>query len=101
MGSRSMFTVATGGLRLDVPEENLADARVILAQHWTIPECNDLLDSEDDEQLVAREASRDRRARAMRAIVWVMVAPPITSFVVGIVGLAVVLILGLAGYFNR
>ena len=37
MGSRSNFTVATGGVELKVPEDSVADARVILDQNWTIP----------------------------------------------------------------
>jgi hypothetical protein len=101
MGSRSMFTVATGGVSLDVPQEHLADARVIMAQDWTIPEGELQDDGDDQEEGAASDASRDRRGRVMKAIVWFMVAPSIIGFVVGILGLVVVLILGLAGYFNR
>lgn len=35
MGSRSMYQVATGGVRLEVPEGLAADARVILSQTWS------------------------------------------------------------------
>ena len=35
MGDRSMYQVATGGVRLRVPEDLAADARVILAQTWS------------------------------------------------------------------
>ena len=34
MGSKSMYHVATGGVRLQVPANLLADARVLLAQYW-------------------------------------------------------------------
>ncbi|QEH37368.1 hypothetical protein OJF2_59580 [Aquisphaera giovannonii] len=34
MGSRSMYQVATGGIRLKVPEPLAAEARVILSQTW-------------------------------------------------------------------
>ncbi len=43
MGSASMYQVATGGVKLQVPEPLLADARIILAQSWSLP-----VDSEDD-----------------------------------------------------
>ena len=37
MGSRSMYAVATGGLKLQVPRPLEADARVLLSQSWTSP----------------------------------------------------------------
>ena len=35
MGSPSMYPVATGGVRLQVPDTLLADARVVLSQDWS------------------------------------------------------------------
>ena len=35
MGSRSMYHVATGGVRLKVPEHLAGDARIILSQTWS------------------------------------------------------------------
>jgi hypothetical protein len=35
MGDRSMYQVATGGVRLRVPENLAADARIILSQTWS------------------------------------------------------------------
>jgi hypothetical protein len=35
MGSRSMYQVATGGVRLQVPDSLAADARIILSQTWS------------------------------------------------------------------
>jgi hypothetical protein len=46
MGDRSMYQVATGGVRLRVPENLAADARVILSQTWTATAA--ALDIEDD-----------------------------------------------------
>ena len=47
MGSRSMYTVATGGVRLKVPEPLAADARVVLSQTWSALAAE--LDIENDE----------------------------------------------------
>lgn len=35
MGSHSMYAVATGGVKLQVPQALEADARILLAQSWT------------------------------------------------------------------
>jgi hypothetical protein len=37
MGSPAMYRVATGGVKLQVPADQEADARVILAQSWSLP----------------------------------------------------------------
>src|SRR5262245_36993271 len=46
MGSPSMYRVATGGVKLQVPAEMADDARVILSQSWALPsdEVDDDLD---------------------------------------------------------
>jgi hypothetical protein len=41
MGSESMYQVATGGVKLQVPASLLADARVLLAQSWSSPAGDD------------------------------------------------------------
>jgi hypothetical protein len=46
MGDRSMYQVATGGVRLRVPEEFAGDARIILSQTWSATAA--ALDIEDD-----------------------------------------------------
>ena len=46
MGERSMYPVATGGVRLRVPENLAADARIILSQTWSATSA--ALDIEDD-----------------------------------------------------
>ena len=54
MGDRSMYQVATGGVRLRVPEDLAADARIILSQTWSATAAaldidDDWPDVEDDE----------------------------------------------------
>jgi hypothetical protein len=44
MGSRSMYHVAAGGVKLQVPEPLLADARILLAQTWAPLKFDDDLD---------------------------------------------------------
>ena len=38
MGAPAMYRVATGGVKLQVPEELVADARIILSQDWSWPD---------------------------------------------------------------
>jgi hypothetical protein len=49
MGSRSMYTVATGGVKLQVPEPLATDARILLAQSWSLPPAIDDLDDAWDD----------------------------------------------------
>jgi len=48
MGSSSMYPVATGGVKLRVPASLVADARILLAQSWSLPTDDDLDDAWDD-----------------------------------------------------
>jgi hypothetical protein len=48
MGSPAMYRVATGGVKLQVPDEFAADARVLLSQDWSLPS-DDLEDDDRDE----------------------------------------------------
>jgi hypothetical protein len=48
MGSPSMYQVATGGVKLQVPESLVADARILLAQSWLPAVGDDLDDAWDD-----------------------------------------------------
>ena len=108
MGSSSMLQVATGGVTLNVPEEFLADARVILSQNWSIPpgpdslvSDDDSLESEDEWDVVAPGDPSERRRRIMKSIALAMVAPSVIALVVGVAGLVIVLILALTGFFHR
>jgi hypothetical protein len=44
MGAPAMYQVATDGVKLQVPADLVDDARVILAQNWSLP-----IDGEDDD----------------------------------------------------
>jgi len=101
MGSRSMLLVATGGITIKVPEDSLADARVILSQAWTIPTGPEQVDADDEWEGLEPEQAPDRRRRVMKSIVWFMVAPSLIAFAVGMVALVVMLIRGLMGLFDR
>jgi hypothetical protein len=37
MGSPAMYRVATGGVKLQVPADQVAEARIVLAQCWSLP----------------------------------------------------------------
>jgi hypothetical protein len=37
MGAPAMYRVATGGAKLQVPADQVAEARIILAQNWSLP----------------------------------------------------------------
>ena len=37
MGSPAMYRVATGGVKLQVPAHQTAEARIILSQSWSLP----------------------------------------------------------------
>ncbi len=37
MGSPAMYRVATGGVKLQVPADQAAEARIILSQNWSLP----------------------------------------------------------------
>ena len=38
MGTAGMYLAVTRGVRLQVPEDRVADARIILSQDWSLPE---------------------------------------------------------------
>ncbi len=73
MGSRSMYQVATGGVRLQVPEELASDARILLSQSWTPPVTEDDLDDAWDE--LAPEPGTVRRSVMKGVIVFFLLAP--------------------------
>jgi hypothetical protein len=64
MGAPAMYRVATGGVKLQVPAEFLADARVILSQDWSWPD--DELEL-DDRPATADEERRTPEAESPRA----------------------------------
>ena len=58
MGSLSMYQVATGGVKLQVPQPLLADARILLRQSWSSEVEDDELDDAWDELAPAPGAFR-------------------------------------------
>jgi len=50
MGSAAMYQVATGGVKLQVPEDLLDDARILISQSWSPPvhDSDDLDDAWDE-----------------------------------------------------
>jgi hypothetical protein len=58
MGSMSMYQVATGGVKLQVPQPLLADARILLRQSWSADVVDDELDDAWDELAPAPGAFR-------------------------------------------
>ena len=60
MGSPAMYTVATGGVKLQVPQALVPDARVLLSQSWSaVVEPGDDLDDAWDELAPQPGASMD------------------------------------------
>jgi hypothetical protein len=79
MGSPSMYQVATGGVKLQVPESLAADARVLLAQTWSSPADPDDLDDAWDE--LAPDSGTKWRDLGRLAVVFVLLAPLFLSLV--------------------
>ena len=73
MGSRSMYMVATGGLKLQVPRPLAAEARVLLSQSWTPPAGEDDLADAWDE--LAPEPGALRRRVMKDVIVFLLLSP--------------------------
>lgn len=48
MGANTLYQVATGGVKLQVPRALLADARVLLSQSWAPIDAEDAIDGEDE-----------------------------------------------------
>ncbi len=48
MGTNTLYHVATGGIKLQVPTLLVDDARVLLAQSWSMPPVDDLDDAWED-----------------------------------------------------
>ena len=74
MGSHSMYPVATGGVRLQVPQSLAADARVVLSQTWAPVAAPDDLDDAWDE--LAPEPGAIRRP-VMKAVILVILFGPL------------------------
>ena len=84
MGAPAMYRVATGGVKLQVPAEFVADARIILSQDWSWPddewERDDGPATEDDE-LPAPETESARRLPVEVIVVASLAIPLIAALV--------------------
>jgi hypothetical protein len=74
MGSASMYQVATGGVKLQVPQSCAGDARILLSQSWSAPTADDDLDDAWEE--LAPEPGAFRR-RVMKGLVLVLLFGPL------------------------
>jgi hypothetical protein len=91
MGSRSMYSVATGGVKLQVPATQLDAARVLLAQTWSTPASPDDLDDAWEE--LAPEPGA-RRRRVMKVILLLVLLPPLG----GALMVLIAIVLAILGY---
>lgn len=80
MGRNTIYQVATGGVKLLVPEANLADARVLLSQTWTTPAGPDDLDDAWDE---LAPAPWEKRRHVMKAVILLMLFGPMVLSLIG------------------
>jgi hypothetical protein len=83
MGAPSMYRVATGGVKLQVPAELTAEARVILDQEWSWPD--DELELEEgawEETEDAAHEAESSRAFLIELIVVLVLAIPMIAWLV-------------------
>jgi hypothetical protein len=74
MGQNTLYNVATGGVKLQVPVEQVADARVLLAQTWAPPAEPDDLDDAWEE---LAPAPWETRRRVMKVVILVILFGPV------------------------
>ena len=73
MGGQSMYLVATGGVKLQVPQALADDARILLSQSWSLPTAPDDLDDAWEE--LAPESGRRRRTVMKGALIVLLFGP--------------------------
>jgi hypothetical protein len=81
MGSPSMYHVATGGVKLQVPEPLAGDARILLAQSWLVPGADDDLDEAWDD--LEPDPSAPRRDVGL-ALVWLILITPFLLYALAV-----------------
>jgi hypothetical protein len=80
MGSRSMYFVATGGLKLQVPQSLASEARAILSQTWApLPMADDDLDDAWEE--LAPESGGTFFKAMLGVILLIVVVPAILTLI--------------------
>jgi hypothetical protein len=83
MGSNSMYPVATGGVKLQVPLSHLHEARVMLAQSWAPP---DVEEDDDAWEELGPEPGAARRSIMRGAIVVILFGPILLGLVTWLLG---------------
>ena len=78
MGSKSMYDVATGGLKLQVPQSLAGDARAILSQTWEPASGDDLDDAWED---LGPDPGEFRRKVMKGVIVLILLGPFILALI--------------------
>jgi hypothetical protein len=86
MGAPTMYRVATGGVKLQVPADLAADARVILDQDWSWPDedlglADDIDDAEPDHEELPPEPD-PARSFLVEMIVVIGIAIPLAAAVI-------------------
>ena len=81
MGGHSEFQIATGGVRLQVPRDLAAEARVVLSQVWTAVDGDDLEDAWEDFE---PEPGAARRSVMKAMIVLILLLPAIQAVIVAL-----------------
>jgi len=80
MGAPTMYRVATGGVKLQVPAEHVAEARVILSQEWSLPDEDLGLKDDEPEDLAEPSHEVDSpRAFLIEVIVVLALAIPLIA----------------------
>jgi len=83
IAGNTLYQVATGGVRLQVPESLASAARILIDQTWTPPtEPDD--DLEDAFEDLAPEPGRRRRA-VMKLAIWVILLGPVVTFLFALI----------------
>jgi hypothetical protein len=86
MGSVLMYHVATGGVKLQVPQPLSADARVLLAQSWAPPALDGDEALDDAWEELAPDPGATRRAIMRGMIVFFMLAPVLMALIALVLG---------------
>ncbi len=77
----AIYQVATGGVKLQVPEEFAHDARVLLSQTWSPPKDGD--DPDDPWEGLGPDPSEHRRS-VMKGLILVLLFGPLVCSLIGL-----------------
>ena len=90
MSTAITHNVVLGGMKLQVPRDQVDDARVILDQSWSLPKTAGPLgefETEDEWDSLAPEPWI-RRKRVMKAVIVLLLAGPVLAFLIDLVVVA-------------